>query len=246
MPYLKATAATRDSQHPRGGYKALVITVDTPVLGNRINERKTPLTLPSHLTLVNFEGSNAAGQPPRPTFNRILIDSRTAKEDADVRRTAGSAVHNSVVTWETFTTLRKENSMKIILKGIMTSDDAETAFRHGVGAIVMSNHGGRQLDSTFLILGALPGIAATVKGRMPIMLDAIALGAQFVLVGRPVIWRLSYSCQRGVEAVLNILERELSRAMALAGATTITGITMSYLGIPKSSFWRCKIVIPLT
>jgi (S)-2-hydroxy-acid oxidase len=134
--------------------------------------------------------------------------------------------------------------MKIILKGVMTEEDAELAVEHGADAIVVSNHGGRQLDSSPSTLEALPSISSAVKGKIPILFDggvrhgsdvfkAVALGADLVLVGRPVLWGMSYDGQKGVELVANILEREFARTMALSGAPDIQTINLSFLGVRK-------------
>ncbi len=112
--------------------------------------------------------------------------------------------------------------MKIILKGIMAPEDAHLAVQHGADAIIVSNHGGRQLDCVPSTIEVLPRIVAAVDGRIPVLFDggvrrgsdvfkAIALGADLVLIGRPVVWGLGYKGQEGLEAVVNILERELSR-----------------------------------
>ena len=148
--------------------------------------------------------------------------------------------------------------MKIILKGIMTPEDAVLAVKHGADAIVVSNHGGRQLDSATSTIEALPSIHAALatgpstfrgfwtktrpKNRIPIILDggvrhgsdifkALALGADFVLIGRPVLWGLAYKGQDGIETVYNILEREFSRTMALTGVTKVGDINKKYIGI---------------
>lgn len=228
------------------GYTALVITVDTPLLGNRINERKTPLVLPSNLHLANYKGSEKTkADNYRPSQERQLLDAPTAAQAMQVVRDAGGSIHSSSLTWtETISWLRSATSMKIILKGVMTEEDAELAVKHGVDAIVVSNHGGRQLDSAPATIEALPSIAAATKGQIPILFDggvrhgsdvfkAIALGADLVLVGRPVLWGLAYDGQIGVELVANILERELSRTMALAGIPNIRGIDKKFLGLRR-------------
>jgi len=223
-----------------------VITVDTPVLGNRLNERKTPLVLPSHLHLANYKAStNTKGETRKPSQERQLLDAPTAAEASRVAEKAGGAIHSRALTWaHTISWLRKVTPMKIILKGVMTEEDAELAVEHGADAIVVSNHGGRQLDSSPSTLEALPSIASAVKGRIPILFDggvrhgsdvfkALALGADLVLVGRPVLWGMSYNGQDGVELVANILEREFARTMALSGAPDIQAINSSYLGVRK-------------
>jgi (S)-2-hydroxy-acid oxidase len=223
-----------------------VVTVDTPVLGNRLNERKTPLVLPSHLHLANYKASkNTKAEPRKPSQERQLLDAPTAAEASRVAEQAGGAIHSRALTWaHTISWLHKVTPMKIILKGVMTEEDAELAVEHGADAIVVSNHGGRQLDSSPSTLEALPSISSAVKGKIPILFDggvrhgsdvfkAIALGADLVLVGRPVLWGMSYDGQDGVELVANILEREFARTMALSGAPDIQAINSSFLGVRK-------------
>jgi len=223
-----------------------VITVDTPVLGNRLNERKTPLVLPSYLHLANYKGStNTKAEPRKPSQERQLLDAPTAAEASRVAENAGGAIHSRALTWgHTISWLRDVTPMKIILKGVMTEEDAELAVEHGADAIVVSNHGGRQLDSSPSTLEALPSIASAVKGKIPILFDggvrhgsdvfkALALGADLVLVGRPVLWGMSYDGQDGVELVANILEREFARTMALSGAPDIQTINPGFLGVRK-------------
>lgn len=230
------------------GYTALVITVDTPILGNRINERKTPLVLPSHLRLANYRSAaKTKDDLPGPSLERQLLDAPTAAEADRIANSADGAVHSRALTWaHTISWLRSVTSMKIILKGVMTEEDAELAAEHGADAIVVSNHGGRQLDSSPSTIEALPSIANAVNGKIPILFDggvrhgsdvfkALALGADLVLIGRPVLWGMSYDGQEGVELVANILERELSRTMALAGAPDIPSIDSNYLGVRKDN-----------
>lgn len=132
--------------------------------------------------------------------------------------------------------------MKIILKGIMAGEDAALAVEHGADAIIVSNHGGRQLDDACSTIEALPEVVAAVRGAIPVLLDggiragsdvfkALALGADFVLVGRPALWGLAYNGCEGVEAVMHILERELSRTMALAGVASLKEVTRDNLGV---------------
>jgi isopentenyl diphosphate isomerase/L-lactate dehydrogenase-like FMN-dependent dehydrogenase len=126
--------------------------------------------------------------------------------------------------------------MPVYLKGILHPKDANLAIEYGVDGIIVSNHGGRQLDGSIASIDALPAIAQVVNKQIPIIIDggirrgsdiikAIALGAQCVGIGRPAIWGLSHSGQQGVENVLNILQSELELAMALAGCASISDIT---------------------
>jgi (S)-2-hydroxy-acid oxidase len=236
------------------GYEALVLTVDTPVLGNRLNERKVPLVLPSGLHLANIEPASRSPQADRkPTFNRRLMDARTLHEAESILSEAGGSTHSNSLTWDTTIPLMRKVApdMKIILKGIMTPEDAVLAVNHGADAIVVSNHGGRQLDEASSTIEALPIIHAALatkspepgrRNKIPVIFDggvrtgadvfkALALGADFVLVGRPVLWGLGYKGEEGVETVINILERELSRTMALAGVTKIDEISKEYIGV---------------
>lgn len=228
------------------GYEALVVTVDTPVLGNRLNERKTPLVLPPHLRLANLEDTTKP-KSGKPTVNRLLMDARTSKQAHDILKEAGNTTHSAALTWEVLATLRGATTMKVILKGIMTPEDARLAIEHGADAIVVSNHGGRQLDCVPSTLEALQDIAKAVERRLPVVFDggvrrgsdvfkAIALGADLVLIGRPVVWGLGYKGQEGLEIVVNILERELSRTMALAGISRIADIRPESLCIARNTF----------
>lgn len=173
------------------------------------------------------------------------MDARTKQEAKDIVDSSGGALMNSALTWETtIPFLRSVSSMKIILKGIMSPEDARLALDYGVDGIVVSNHGGRQLDCMPATLELLPQIVEVVAGNIPVILDggvrrgsdvfkALALGADFVLVGRPVLWGLAYDGENGVHRVLSILERELSQTMALAGVNCISGIDRSYVGVIK-------------
>ncbi|KAK7719490.1 hypothetical protein SLS57_005688 [Botryosphaeria dothidea] len=213
------------------GYEALVLTVDTPILGNRLTERRA------------FRSEKAGSSASPATYNRLLQDARTAQEAKDIVSSAGGSLLSAALTWtSTIPFLRSISPLKVILKGIMSPDDALLAVQHGADAIVVSNHGGRQLDSVPSTIEVLPEIVKVVAGRIPVILDggitrgsdvfkALALGADLVLIGRPVLWGLALDGQRGVENVSNILERELSRTMALSGVTSIKEIDKSLLGV---------------
>ncbi|CAH0034630.1 unnamed protein product [Clonostachys rhizophaga] len=224
------------------GYQALVLTVDTPVLGNRLAERKEAVILPKGLSLPNLE-KTAAGAKPQPSINRQFMNVRSAAEAKALRAAFGSKMHSASLTWErTIRELRKVTSMKIILKGIMTAEDAALSVQSGADAIIVSNHGGRQLDETCSTIEALPEVSEAVNGALPVIMDGgvrtgadvfkcLALGADFVLVGRPALWGLAYDGRRGVETVMHILERELSRTMALAGVRSVEEISRGMLGV---------------
>lgn len=171
------------------------------------------------------------------------MNAKTEAEARAIRAASGSSMHSSSLTWSTtIRFLRSVTGMKIILKGIMTGEDAALAVQHGADAVIVSNHGGRQLDDTCATLEALPEVAAAVKGAIPVLLDggvrtggdvfkALALGADFVLLGRPALWGLAYNGREGVEAVMHTLEREFTRTMALAGVTNVKDITRASLAV---------------
>ncbi|KAH7182570.1 FMN-dependent dehydrogenase [Fusarium flagelliforme] len=225
----------------KAGYEALVLTVDTVVLGNRYHERKTPLTLPPGLRMANQDSVKAGGV----SKGRLLLNARTAKEANQVMEEHGDLIVDASLSWEeTIPWLRSQTTMKIILKGIMVGDDAAKAVEAGVDGIIVSNHGGRQLDGVPSTLEVLPEIVAAVDGRLPVMFDggihrgsdifkAIALGADLCFIGRSALWGLAYNGQSGVETILHILERELSRTMALAGAKSVRHISRDMVGVAR-------------
>jgi len=229
------------------GYKALAVTVDTPVLGNRINERKKQLILPPPLSLSNLEDDDP-DRAKKPSLNRELLQA-TNREEADrIQEAARSrgVLNDASLTWhETIPWLRKQtNTMKVVVKGVLTFEDALLAVQHGADAIVVSNHGGRQLDGVASTIEALVEVVDAVKGRVPVLVDGgitrgtdvfkcLALGADFCLVGRPALWGLAYDGAEGVKMVLDVLERELSRTMALSGARNLREIEKGMLGVER-------------
>lgn len=195
------------------GYRAIVLTVDLPYLGNREKDRRNNVTI-----------------PPSPFREANLVD---IDEDIDGQGWV-------VLTWEAVSWLRSITSLPILLKGILTAEDALLAIEHGVAGIIVSNHGGRQLDTAIASIEALPEIVEAVAGRCEVYIDggirrgtdilkALALGARAVLVGRPVLWGLAASGAEGVYHVLEILRKELELAMALSGRPTLGSIDRTLL-----------------
>ncbi|KAJ9425835.1 Hydroxyacid oxidase [Fusarium oxysporum] len=227
----------------RAGFEALVLTVDTTTMGNRLHERTNPLKLPADLSMANMTTIKGGGA----SKGRLILNAETAEEAAKIEREHSDLLIDSALTWtETIPWLRSQTSMKIILKGVLTAEDALLAVDAGVDAIIVSNHGGRQLDSVPATLEALPEVSDAVKGRIPVLFDggiskgtdvfkALALGADLCLLGRSALWGLAVNGQQGVETVLNILERELWRTMVLSGAAAITDISRSMVGVRKSA-----------
>ncbi|MBV9706442.1 MAG: alpha-hydroxy-acid oxidizing protein [Chloroflexi bacterium] len=188
------------------GYLAIVLTVDTPVLGRRERDERNDFTMPSHARSTNFS------DVPKERILEVLIP-----------------------TWKTVDWLHSLTSLPILLKGILTAEDALLALEHGIAGIVVSNHGGRQLDGVQASIEALPEVVEAVAGRCEVFLDggirrgtdvlkALALGARAVLVGRPILWGLAANGQEGVRHVLELLRAELKLAMQLAGRPTLASI----------------------
>lgn len=225
------------------GYEALVLTVDTAVLGNRLPMRKNPFKLPPGLRMENVKSRSAGGVNKA----RLLLEARTAAEAKKVAQEHSSTLVDASLRWDkVIPWLRSQTEMKIIVKGIMTAEDAARAVEARVDAIVVSNHGGRQLDGVPSTLEMLPEVADAVKGVIPILFDggiskgsdvfkALALGADLCLIGRSALWGLAYRGQNGLESVFHILERELSRTMALMGVDSVAAISRSMLGRAKEN-----------
>jgi isopentenyl diphosphate isomerase/L-lactate dehydrogenase-like FMN-dependent dehydrogenase len=144
------------------------------------------------------------------------------------------------LTWESLSWLRSITSLPILLKGILTAEDALLALEHGITGIIVSNHGGRQLDTAIASIEALPEIVEAVAGRCEVYVDggirrgtdilkALALGARAVLIGRPALWGLAVDGAQGVFQVLEILRKELELAMVLSGRPTLASIDRTLL-----------------
>jgi isopentenyl diphosphate isomerase/L-lactate dehydrogenase-like FMN-dependent dehydrogenase len=158
----------------------------------------------------------------------------------------GVALQNPGMTWEFVDRLRKATSVKLLLKGIDTGEDARLAVEHGIDGILVSNHGGRATDTGRATIEALPEVVSAVGGRIPVLLDggvrrgtdvfkALALGAKAVGIGRPFLWGLGAFGQAGVERVLEILQGELKLVMGNCGTANIAAIDRSYVATPG---WR--------
>jgi 4-hydroxymandelate oxidase len=206
------------------GCTALVVTVDSPVLGaGERNRRNGFHDLPPGLRCEN------------------LVDLRDG-EHGHVRQIAMSPELN----WEHITWLRGVTNLPILLKGVLHPEDARLAVRHGVDGLLLSNHGGRQLDTVPATLELLPEIVAAVAGRIPVVLDggirrgtdavkALALGASAVGIGRPVMWALAEGGEKGVRRLLELLREELDDTMALCGASALADLTPDLVRVPA---WR--------
>lgn len=216
-------AATEDlvRRVETAGCTALEVTADAPILGTRERDLRNAFRLPADVWAPNF-----------------LADAGPAPSDAPSSELAArfAAMIDPGLTWDDLAWLRSITSLPIVVKGIVRADDARRSVEAGAAAVVVSNHGGRQLDTSPASLDALSAIADVVGNDVAVLLDggvrrgtdvvkALALGARAVQIGRPVLWGVAVDGEGGVARVLHLLHKELSLAMALAGCRSIPEIT---------------------
>jgi isopentenyl diphosphate isomerase/L-lactate dehydrogenase-like FMN-dependent dehydrogenase len=198
------------------GYTALVLTVDAPVRGYRERDMRSGFTIPPDLPVASIGRGDVT---PKQMFD-LISPSLTWR---DLERIAGKA------------------GLPLVVKGVLTAEDARLACEHGSAGIVVSNHGGRQLDGVAATIDVLPEVVDAVEGRMDVLVDggvrrgtdvvkALALGAKAVLVGRPVLWGLTTDGERGVTHVLELLRTEILNALQLTGCVTPADVTRTHVG----------------
>ena len=203
------------------GYRAIVLTVDLPRLGYRDRDRRSGFELPD---LGNFA-------PAAPATHAMGV--HAPGFGPNEQQGVGS-------TWADLATIRSWSSLPLVLKGIMTAEDAMLAVDHGVDAIVVSNHGARQLDRTPAPIDVLEEVVDAIDGRAEIWVDggvrrgldvaiALAIGARAVLLGRPVLWALATAGEAGVARALEILREEVEIALTLIGTPTPAAVTRRHL-----------------
>ena len=207
------------------GCPVVVLTVDLPVSSNRLSLSRWIKRDRRDCALCHASGDSYGSQ--NTTFTRKPMFDGTGLQDSDF--------NTPMLTWEFVDRLKAATAMKVVVKGIVTAEDASRCVSHGADGIVVSNHGGRAEESGRGTIESLPEVAGAVRGRIPVILDsgvrrgtdvfkALALGADAVGIGRPYLWGLGAFGQAGVEAVLRILRAELRTVMAIAGARTIAEI----------------------
>jgi 4-hydroxymandelate oxidase len=203
------------------GYRAIILTVDLPRLGYRERDRRSGFALPR---LGNFVEEGPTHRP----MTTVDID--------------GGPLALSTLTWDDLAQIRSWSDLPLVLKGILTAEDAHLAVEHGADAIVVSNHGARQLDRVGATAERLPEVLDAVGGRTEVWVDggirrgldvatAVALGARGVLAGRPMLWALAVGGAAGVARALAILREEYEIALALLGAPSTADLRRSHVAV---------------
>jgi 4-hydroxymandelate oxidase len=210
--------------------RALVLTVDVPRLGRRLRDLRNGFAFPPGVTAVNLgTDGTALGRASVPGASALAAHTDSAFDPS--------------LSWSDVTWLRDRTGLPLILKGILDPGDARRAAGLGADALVVSNHGGRQLDGAVPSITALPEVCAAVDGRCEVLFDsgirggadvlkALALGASGVLLGRPALWGLAAGGERGASRVISLLAGELANAMALAGCPDISAARALRAGAP--------------
>ncbi|ESR39983.1 peroxisomal (S)-2-hydroxy-acid oxidase GLO4 [Citrus sinensis] len=215
-------AATLVQRAERNGFKALVLTADTPRLGRREADIKNKMITPQ---LKNLEG---------------LLSTKVSSDTGSNLEAYAKETMDASLSWKDLEWLRSITKLPILIKGILTREDAIKAVEVGVAGIIVSNHGARQLDYSPATISALEEVVHAVKGRVPILMDggvrrgtdvfkALALGAQAVLIGRPVVYGLAAKGEYGVRRVIEMLKDEFELTMALTGCPSVKHITRNHV-----------------
>jgi 4-hydroxymandelate oxidase len=206
------------------GFQALCLTVDAPVLGKREKDTHNQFVLPSDMELANFSRLahlEISYQPGESGLFAYFLEQL-----------------NPALTWSDLEWLQSLSPLPLVVKGILRGDDAIRAVEHGAKAVMVSNHGGRQLDGAIASIDALSEVVAAVGDQVDVLVDggirrgtdvlkALALGAKAVLLGRPVLWGLTLAGEAGVKHILELLRDELDLAMALSGCAKLQDIDSS-------------------
>jgi isopentenyl diphosphate isomerase/L-lactate dehydrogenase-like FMN-dependent dehydrogenase len=222
-PRDPAVATSFVQRAEKAGYSAIVITLDTFILAWRPRDLQT-----AYLPFLKAEG--VANYFSDPAFRAGLEKLPEEDQQAAVMHFVGM-FGDPTKTWETLGAVKEATSLPVLLKGILHPDDARRAREVGMDGIIVSNHGGRQVDGSIGALDALPGVLAAVGGDVPVLFDsgvrtgsdafkAIALGARAVLLGRPWVWGLALAGEQGVRTVLRSFLAELDLTFALSGFTS--------------------------
>jgi isopentenyl diphosphate isomerase/L-lactate dehydrogenase-like FMN-dependent dehydrogenase len=237
------------------GYSALAVTIDTPIAGMRERDLRNGVKellsgspfarapfLPQLLARPRWLGAFLL-DGGTPTLANVVIPGKGPMPLVDVT----AALADAVVSWEDLRWIRESWRGPIVVKGVLTPDDARRAVDEGAEAIVVSNHGARQLDGVSPSLRALPGVVAAVNGQTQVLMDggirrggdivkAICLGARAVLIGRAYAYGLAAAGEAGVKRAIEILRADIDRTLKLLGAPSVSALDPSYVDIPSA--WR--------
>jgi len=214
----------------RAGCGALVLTVDSPILGRRERDVRNAFHVPAAFPVPNLTGT------PRTT----LAGAASGAETASALASFVAEFWDASISWRDVEWLRSITTLPILVKGIVRGDDARLALEHGAAGVVVSNHGGRQLDTAVSTARALPEVADAMGGRGTLLVDggirrgtdvlkALACGADAVLVGRPVLWGLAVDGAAGARRVLDLLRDECDLAFGLAGCASVADVTRDFV-----------------
>jgi L-lactate dehydrogenase (cytochrome)/(S)-mandelate dehydrogenase len=232
------------------GFDALVLTIDNQLTGNRERDIRNGFTIPPRFKPADV-AAMALKAPwllrmrsslPKITFANYIRPGKPTDLKSLAQQMNG--LLDPSLSWRDVEWLRGLWKKPLVLKGILHPEEARMAVDHGVDAIIVSNHGGRQLDGAISSLDALPAVVEAVAGRIPVLVDgglrrgadvvkAIALGARATLIARPQLFGLAVAGEEGVAHVLDIFRREMDRAMGLLGVASLAGLERSYLSIRK-------------
>lgn len=220
VPELAASFVARAE---RAGYSAIVITLDSMLLGWRERELQNAY-------LPSLHGLSGASYYSDPVFRSLLAASSEEDRKAAILQLA-RVFSDPSLTWERLAFLREHTRLPLLLKGIQHPDDAARAVDYGMDGVIVSNHGARQIDGAIGSLDALPGVVKAVDGRIPVLFDsgirrgadaikALALGARAVLLGRPYVWGLALAGEQGVREVLLNFLADLDTTLGLCGCVS--------------------------
>ena len=215
---------TRDliAQASDHGYTALLLTIDAPVPGNRERDRRTAFVIPDDISIAAF---GKGGLTPKQVFQAI----------------------SASLTWHDLERLCAESDLPVLVKGVLTAEDAKLACEHGASGVVVSNHGGRQIDGVSATIDVLEEVVDAVDGRLEVLMDggirrgtdvvkALALGARAVLAGRAPLWGLAVDGEAGAQRVLELLQAEILAALQLIGCTAPEDVTRDRISRRDVSF----------
>jgi 4-hydroxymandelate oxidase len=224
MPAWREVSAALVERAEKAGYSAIILTADLPRTGRRERDIRNAFSLPKGVRYANLGDWE-------PT---------ASSDGADPFAQNVNALTNAALSWEDLEWLVGKTRLPVLLKGVVRGDDARRAVEAGAGGLIVSNHGGRQLDYAIASVDALPDVIAAVGGRVPVLIDggfrrgtdvikALCLGASAVLIGRPYLYALAVGGEGGVTRLLTLLREELQLSMTLLGARNLSELSNDFL-----------------